>query len=381
MRRLQYAVAVAMCGLMVALAGGLARADETTASTLLRQAYLAVVDAEMAIAANRSADAVAAYRQALDLYSRIRTDYPGWQTQVLDFRIADCRNQVAALESPLATGPDAIAPAAPTASTNSEARLKGLLDELRAIRPGLAAAPDGRVGNREWDRLRDERDEAVRAAQTAQRKVERLEQQIQRKRTVSKTPAAHTNAMVTVVPGVVKAELRRLLESGNSAQALLLAREAAQLMPDETDLVVLHAMAACQGAAFDEAVRVLQPYDTAALRDPAVAVTLGSAYMGLGRLGDARIAMEKALKLNPKSADAHYNLAQILLALRPPDLDLAAAHYEKAVELGSRPDPTFENTLRTALIISRMRSRPHKTSTPVTAPEAPMTAPGLAPAK
>lgn len=381
MRRLHYLMAVAMCGLVVAMAGRTAHADETTASTLLRQAYLAVVDAEVAIAANRSADAISAYRKALDLYGRMQTEYPGWQTQVIDYRIADCRNQIAALESPVTANPDAVALTPPESPTNAEVRLKGLLDELRAMRPGLAAAPDGRVGDREWDRLRDERDEAVRMAQASQRKVERLEQQLQRERVSSKTSTAPSNAPLTVVPGVVKAELRRLLEAGNSAQALRLAREAAQLMPGEIDLVVLYGMAACQGAAFGEAVRVLQPYDTVTLRDAAVAVTLGSAYMGLGRLGDARIAMEKALTLNPKSADAHYNLAQILTALKPPELDLAEAHYMRALQLGSRPDPAFENALRTALLIARMKSKPHKTSTPVTPPTGPMTIPGAAPEK
>ena len=382
MRRIQqHWIAVAVCSLMVAMAGQLSRAGDTTASSLLRQAYLAVVDAEVAVAANRSADAITAYHQALDLYGRLQTEYPGWQTQVIDYRIADCRNQIAALESPVAASPDAVGLTSPELPTNTEARLNGLLEELRAIRPGLAAAPDGRIGDREWDRLRDERDEAVRAAQAAQRKVERLEQQAKRERSSSKTPAPPTNAPLVVVPGVVKTELRHLLEAGKSTQALALAREAAQLMPAELDLVVLHAMAACQGAAFDEAIRVLQPYDTATLRDPAVVVTLGSAYMGLGRLGDARNAMDKALKLNPMSADAHYNLAQILLALRPPELELAGAHYTKALELGSRPDPAFENTLRTALIIARMRSRPHKTSTVSTPSEGPMTIPGAAPTR
>jgi len=379
MRRLQQWVAVATCGLMVAMAGPVARADESTAPALLRQAYLAVVDAEVAAAANRSADAIRAYRQAIELYGHLQAEYPGWQAQVVDYRVADCRNQISALGTPALPNPDAVDIGHP-ASTNAEARLQGLVDELRAMRPGLAAAHEGRVGDREWDRLRDERDDAVRTAQTLQRKVEHLEQQAQRGRASSKA-VAPTNTALIVVPGVVKAELRRLLAAGNSAQALQLAREAGDLMPRELDVVVLHAMAACQGGAFDEAVRVLLPYDTTAFHDPAVSVTLGSAYMGLGRLGDARLAMEKAIRLDPKSGEAHYNLAQILLALKPPDVDEAQVQYSKALELGSRPDPAFENTLRTAIIISRMKSRPHKTSTVVTPQAEPMTMPGAAPTK
>lgn len=380
MRRIQYWVAVAACGLALPITGPAAMADESTAPALLRQAYLAVVDGEVAAASSRSADAIRSYCQAIELYGRLQAAYPGWQAQVVDYRVADCRNQIALLESPLLSGPDAVDVTHP-APTNVEARLQGLLDELRTTRRELATAPEDRVGGREWDRLRDERDEAVRTVQSLQRKVERLEQRQSQRDRASAKAAVPTNAPPVVVPAVVKDALRRLLESGNSAQALRLAREADELIPGELDLVVLHGMAACQGGVFDEAVRVLQPYDTATLRDPAVDVTLGSAYMGLGRLGDARAAMEKALRLDPKSTEAHYNLAQILLALKSPEIELAGAHYARAIELGSRPDPALENTLRTAIIISRMKSKPRKTTTPVTRPTGTVTAPDVVPRK
>jgi hypothetical protein len=39
----------------------------------------------------------------------------------------------------------------------------------------------------------------------------------------------------------------------------------------------------------------------------------------------------------------------------------AQQHYRRALELGMAPDPDFENTLRTALIIARLKTRPSAT--------------------
>jgi hypothetical protein len=80
--------------------------------------------------------------------------------------------------------------------------------------------------------------------------------------------------------------------------------------------------------------------------------------MGLGRIGEARVATEKALKINPDSPEVNYNMAQILISLSPPEVMDAQQHYRRALELGMAPDPDFENTLRTALIIARLKTRP-----------------------
>jgi Flp pilus assembly protein TadD len=171
------------------------------------------------------------------------------------------------------------------------------------------------------------------------------------------------------LPAVVKAETRRLLQAGQTSQALWLVREGERVMPGDLDLTVLHGLAACQSGQYNEAVELLQPHDTPALTQASVLITLGSAYMGLGRLGDARVAMERGLKLAPNSGEGHYNLAQILLAIPPPEVDRAQAHYERALALGSQPDTAFENKLRTAVIISRMKSRPRDQGT--SAPRSP----------
>ena len=46
--------------------------------------------------------------------------------------------------------------------------------------------------------------------------------------------------------------------------------------------------------------------------------------------------------MNPDLAEAHFNLVGIYLAKSPADTDLALAHYEKAISLGSQRDPSIE---------------------------------------
>ncbi len=376
MKRVQNGVLSVVCGLALLAAGSVSMAGDIAAEELLRQAYLAVVDAELASGRSHRVDAIQAYHRAIDLYTRIQAEYPGWQADAVDYRVADCRNQIAALES--VSNPDSDGSAAqPAATTNAEARLARLVEELKMARAALGNEPDVAGSRREWDRLRDERDEALRSVQSLQRKITRLEQAAHRGDAAAKN-VSPTNLPSPLVIATIKAEARRLMQADSGDQALLLIREAEPLAPQDLDMAVLHGLAACQAGRFDDAVQVLLPYDTPELKQATVLVTLGSAFMGMARLGEARVAMEKALKLDPQSAEAHYNLAQILLALRPPDADGAEAHYSQAIALGARQDPAFENSLRTAIIVARMKSRPRSTGTSVKREIAPATLPGAA---
>lgn len=66
-------------------------------------------------------------------------------------------------------------------------------------------------------------------------------------------------------------------------------------------------------------------------------------YLGvtLGRRGwysAGEDELRRAVELNPKFADAHYNLALLYIERLPPAIELARRHYQKALELGASPD-------------------------------------------
>jgi len=59
----------------------------------------------------------------------------------------------------------------------------------------------------------------------------------------------------------------------------------------------------------------------------------------------AESELQRALDLDPKHAEAHFNLAVMYLEHRPPALEMARRHYESARELGAAPDKDMEARL------------------------------------
>ena len=59
----------------------------------------------------------------------------------------------------------------------------------------------------------------------------------------------------------------------------------------------------------------------------------------------AESELQRALDLDPRHAEAHFNLAVMYLEHRPPALEMARRHYESARELGASPDKDMEARL------------------------------------
>ena len=64
------------------------------------------------------------------------------------------------------------------------------------------------------------------------------------------------------------------------------------------------------------------------------------------RLERERDELQKELKLAASNAGAHHSLAVIYATQRPPALELARWHYQKALEGGLRKDPNLEKMLK-----------------------------------
>ena len=60
----------------------------------------------------------------------------------------------------------------------------------------------------------------------------------------------------------------------------------------------------------------------------------------------AEAELQKAIELKPDYGIAHFNLALMLLERRPPALELAQRHYDKALALGVAKDEVVERRLK-----------------------------------
>jgi Tfp pilus assembly protein PilF len=60
----------------------------------------------------------------------------------------------------------------------------------------------------------------------------------------------------------------------------------------------------------------------------------------------AEAELQKALELKPDYGIAHFNLALMMLEQRPPSIELAKRHYEKALSLGVAKDEVVEQRLK-----------------------------------
>ena len=68
------------------------------------------------------------------------------------------------------------------------------------------------------------------------------------------------------------------------------------------------------------------------------------AASGNGKAGESEIM--KAIEINQKYADAHFNLAVIYATGKPPSKMMAKKHYAKAIELGAPPDASLEQLIQ-----------------------------------
>lgn len=73
-------------------------------------------------------------------------------------------------------------------------------------------------------------------------------------------------------------------------------------------------------------------------------------YLGvvLGRKGwysAGEASLRRAVELDPNVADSHFSLAVMYLERESPAVELARRHYQRALELGAKPDPEIAKKL------------------------------------
>jgi len=73
---------------------------------------------------------------------------------------------------------------------------------------------------------------------------------------------------------------------------------------------------------------------------------LAIAAKGLGWTDAAEAELQRAIELKPDYGIAHFNMALMLLERRPPAIELARRHYQKALALGVAKDDVVERRLQ-----------------------------------
>jgi Tfp pilus assembly protein PilF len=129
-----------------------------------------------------------------------------------------------------------------------------------------------------------------------------------------------------------------------AARATLL--EALRRDPDEPALRMLLGVATSLDGREDDAEQVLRQLVADRPADARPRVALAGVLLAQGELGAARRELETALAVDARSAEAHFNLAQVMLLDRRPAAEAVREHYEASVKLGGKPDAPMEEALQ-----------------------------------
>lgn len=329
----------------------------------LRAAYISVVQAELAFQSGSRAEAIELYTRAQTRFEEFERKYPQWQQALIAARIADCRNQVE-LARRLAAKPETPAIPGGTTLTYDGIRLRRLIEELRGARAWLSPTglmDDGTARLKQVLALESANRELADRLATMQSERDVLAGKLNRlgkKYPFIKSDMNATN--LTAYPRVeelVRDEVRNHIRAGDNIQAFAILVEAVDLMPQNSGLLALLASTLCRMGRYRAALDLVPADRPKNFQTTELGLVRGTALLALGELGKARVELEAVLKGDPKSDAAHYNLAQLLISLDPPEADAAREHYARALQLGGSHDKNLEQAIRENRIIEQIKKQ------------------------
>ncbi|HTG43561.1 MAG TPA: tetratricopeptide repeat protein [Verrucomicrobiae bacterium] len=115
--------------------------------------------------------------------------------------------------------------------------------------------------------------------------------------------------------------------------------------PEDPYALSLMGMLRFQQGKYEEALDSLSRSAQFDPKNPETQNYLGITLSQQGQREAAETALRKAVMLNPNYAGAHHNLAVVYATQRPPFLELARFHYNKALALGQPANPELEKQL------------------------------------
>jgi len=138
---------------------------------------------------------------------------------------------------------------------------------------------------------------------------------------------------------------KQALAGDNLQAAKAMVIRGIQEEPTNVEIRFLAAIIQCKLRKYNDSIAILNQLAKEKPNSANIYITLGVSYMALNKVPEAKKALQTAIKNNPKMANAYINMAQVLLLETPPDVPMAWANYNKAIELGSQRVPTLEAKL------------------------------------
>lgn len=366
---------VGVLGLFLLLCGGMVGAQSPAEISPREpsEAYLALVRGDEAREAGDWQAALDAFEDARGRYQRIAEAHPDWESDIVQYRILYCDNQIRLMRQQLGLpdeeddleeeldaevyeeefadeeedGVEVVVlsePVLPEGDTETlyRDRYLAMLQENEYLRGRMAEMVDEEeetgvesVGSRE-DQLRVELDAALQREQELEARLKSLEQQVQdltkelvarasRGETAAESPHRLDNRYQQWMRDALAREEGREFKG-----AISLYERVNEKFP--TDLAAMAGQARCLIAAGspDKAVQFLVKR-VANYRDPELLVLLGTAYGALGRFKESADAVETLIRDNPWNARARAVFGAALLGMG--DKELARAELEKTLDL------------------------------------------------
>ncbi|HKS37536.1 MAG TPA: tetratricopeptide repeat protein, partial [Verrucomicrobiae bacterium] len=115
--------------------------------------------------------------------------------------------------------------------------------------------------------------------------------------------------------------------------------------PDDALSLSLLGVISVRQEKFDAAIELLGRAAQLDPRNPDTHNYLGIALVEKGLHGPAEAAFRRAIEFSPNNAGAHHNLSVVYATQKPPAVELARWHYQKALNAGHAKNPGLEKTL------------------------------------
>lgn len=138
------------------------------------------------------------------------------------------------------------------------------------------------------------------------------------------------------------------LEQERFPEAEATLQRALAVDPNSADGVSLLGLLRFRQGRFEEAFDLLSRAAQLNPDNPYTQNYLGVTLSQRGQRAAAETALRRAVALNPNYGEAHANLALVYALARPPALELARYHYQKARALGQPANPDLERRLEPA---------------------------------